>query len=445
VKWDLATVAAVTRGHATGDATIRRVVTDSRAARDGDLFVAIRGEQRDGHEFAADAARSGAVVLVEAGRLPAGAVGVEVSDTLASLAALAAARRAEITAPVVAITGSSGKTTTKDLTAAALGPGAHAAPRSYNNEVGVPLTVLDTPDDAAAVVVEVGSRGVGHIRALAPAIRPGVAVITNVGPAHLEMFGDVDTVRRAKWEIVEILEPGGTAVLPATDPELLSMATGPVLTFGEEPDADVGIRDVTLDDRGRATFLMRHGADEIELTMALAGRHQPLNAAAAVAAAIATGVPFGEAAPRAAAAGGSPWRMEVVERVIDGGTVLVVNDAYNANPDSMAAAFGTVESMPGRHVAVLGKMHELGAAEADLHRQVGAAAVASGFEAVVVVGDDPGIASGAGAAAVAVADVAGAVAFLEHNLRAGDVVLVKASRASSLETIAASIGEEPAR
>jgi UDP-N-acetylmuramoyl-tripeptide--D-alanyl-D-alanine ligase len=442
VKWDLATVAAATAGRATGDATIQRVVTDSRVARDGDLFVAIHGEHVDGHEFAADAARSGAALLVEAGRLPAGSAGVEVGDTLSALAALAAARRSEISAPVVAITGSSGKTTTKDLAAAALGPGTHAAPRSYNNEVGVPVTLLDTPDDASAVVVEVGSRGIGHILALGPVIRPEVAVITNVGPAHLEMFGDVETVRRAKWEIVEILEPGGVAVLPAADSRLLEMGTGPTLTFGEDVDADVSVHGVTLDERGRARFAMRHGAAELRLTMALAGRHQPLNAAAAVAASIATGTPFAEAAGRAAAAHGSPWRMEVVERAIGGGTVVVVNDAYNANPDSMTAAFRTVAGMPGRHLAVLGKMHELGSAEADLHRRVGADAVAAGFEAVVVVGEDPGIAAGAGTVAVPVADAAGAVAFLADHLRPGDVVLVKASRASALETIAGSIGEE---
>ncbi len=445
MKWDLAFVAAATGGRASGDATIQRVVTDSRPAGAGDLFVAVRGERVDGHDFAGDAARAGAAVVVESGRLPAGAAGVEVADTLAALSALAAARRAEITAPVVAITGSSGKTTTKDLTAAALGPGTHAAPRSYNNEVGVPLTVLGAPDDATAVVVEVGSRGIGHIRALGPAIRPDVAVITNVGPAHLEMFGDVATVLRAKWEIVEILEPDGVAVLPAADDRLVARRSGPVVTFGEDLPADVSVHHVALDGQGRASFSMRHDGDEVGLTMALAGRHQPVNAAAAVAAAVAVGVPFAEAAARAAAATGSPWRMEVVERPVAGGTVLVVNDAYNANPDSMAAAFATVGPMPGRHLAVLGKMHELGAAEADLHRRVGSEAVAAGFETVVVVGDDPGIAAGAGEAAVAVADAAAALSFLAGHLRPGDVVLVKASRASALETIAASIGEEGGR
>jgi len=440
VRWDLALVALAAGGRAVGEAEITRVVTDSRLARPGDLFVAIRGERLDGHAFAAAAARSGAALVVETGRIPAGCAGVEVADTLAALTALAARRRAEIAAPVVAITGSSGKTTTKDLTAAAIGPGAHAAPRSYNNEVGVPITVLDTPDGASAVVVEVGSRGVGHITALAPVVRPDVAVITNIGPAHLEMFGDVATVLRAKWELVEILEPRGMAVLPAADDRLTGRRQGPLLTFGEGTAADVMVDSVVVDRRGRASFRMHHAGTDVALSMALAGRHQPLNAAAAVAAALAIGAPFEEAAGRVAAARVSPWRMEVFDRPVPGGSVVVVNDAYNANPDSMTAAFATVAAMPGRHVAVLGKMHELGAAEGELHRRIGRAAVDSGFEAVVVVGDDPGIASGSGSAGIPVADVPAALALLADLLRPGDVVLVKASRAAGLEAVAAGIG-----
>jgi len=159
-----------------------------------------------------------------------------------------------------------------------------------------------------------------------------------------------------------------------------------------------------------------------------------------VAAALAVGVPFEDAAARAVAASASPWRMEVADRPIPGGLVVVVNDAYNANPDSMRAAFATVAEMPGRHVAVLGKMHELGSAENDLHRSIGAAAVAAGFSTVVVVGDDPGIAEGAGDAGIVVEDVREALALLEDFLRPGDVVLVKASRAAGLEAVAAGIG-----
>lgn len=440
MKWDLTIVADATGGRARGDAAVARVVIDSREAGPDDLFVAVRGERLDGHTFAPAAAEAGAAVLVEPGRLPPGAAGVEVADTLDALRGLAARRRSEISVPVVAITGSSGKTTTKDLTAAALGDLAHAAPRSYNNEVGVPITVVNTPDDASAVVVEVGSRGIGHIAALGPAVRPDVAVITNVGPAHLEMFGDVDTVRRAKWELVELLEPDGIAVLPAGDQRLTAARRGKMITFGEAIAADVIVDTIVLDARGRASFRMHHRGATLPLTMALAGRHQPLNAAAAVAAAVAVGVPFEEAGPRAAAATVSPWRMEVVDRPVPGGSVIVVNDAYNANPDSMVAAFATVAAMPGRHIAVLGKMQELGASEGELHRHIGAAAAESGFEAVIVVGEDPGIARGAGSVATAVADVPAALDVLSGLLRPGDVVLVKASRATGLEGIAGAVG-----
>jgi len=440
VKWDLAFIAAATGGRAVGNTPVTRVVTDSRVARPGDLFVAIRGERFDGHAFSESAAQSGASVMVEAGRVPAGVPGVEVPDTLAALATIAACRRDEITAPVVAITGSSGKTTTKDLTAAAIGPGTHAAPHSYNNEVGVPITVLDTPDDAIAVVVEVGSRGIGHIAALARIVRPDVAVITNIGKAHLEMFGDLDTVLEAKWELIDTLGSSGVAVLPAADERLTRRRDGALVTFAEEEDADVFVDEVVVDRYGRASFRMHHAGGTVALSMSLAGRHQPLNAAAAVAAAVAVGIDFEEAATRTAGATVSPWRMEVQRRPVAGGVVVVVNDAYNANPDSMAAAFATVAAMPGRHVAVLGKMHELGDAEADLHRQVGLAAVESGFEVIVIVGDDPGIAAGAGAVAVTVGDVPAALAALEVILRAGDVVLVKASRAAGLEGVADGIG-----
>jgi UDP-N-acetylmuramoyl-tripeptide--D-alanyl-D-alanine ligase len=326
------------------------------------------------------------------------------------------------------------------MTAAALGAGTHAAPRSYNNEVGVPLTVLGAPDDASAVVVELGSRGAGQIAALAGVVRPDVAVVTNIGPAHLEMFGDVAAVLEAKWELVESLGPDGVAILPAADPRLTTRRTGAMITFGEQADADVEVAEVTLDARGRASFRISHLGVASTMVLQQAGRHQPVNAAAAIAAALAIGRDFGEAVSRVADARTSPWRMEVREVAVAGGTIIVVNDAYNANPDSMRAAFATVAAMPGRRIAVLGKMHELGSAEGELHRAIGRLAVDSGFEVVIVVGDDPGIAAGAGAAAVVVGDAAMATVTLAAVVRPGDVVLVKASRAAGLEAVALAIG-----
>jgi len=431
MKWDLDIVGAATGGIVQGSAGVTSVVTDSREASPGALFVALRGPHHDGHDFVGDAIHAGAAVVVGRGRLPAEVAGVEVDDTLAALLALAIRRRGELAMPVAAVTGSNGKTTTKDLLATALGPESHKSPRSYNNEVGVPLTILGAPDGASAIVAEIGSRGVGDITLLAPAVRPDVAVITNVGRAHLETFGDEATVLAAKWELVEALGSGGVAVLPAGDDRLTRRRIGLMLTFGEHPDADVAVAGVQMGSDGRASCSLAFEGRSVGVSLAMAGRHQPANLAAAVAGAIALGMDFEQAAMRGAAATGSAWRME-----IHPGRVTIVNDAYNSNPDSAVAALETVAAMPGRHVAVLGRMHELGSSEAALHREVGRRAADLGFAVVLVVGEAPGIADGAGRVARSVPGVDEAEAVLRGYLSEGDIVLVKASRAEGLEVLA---------
>jgi UDP-N-acetylmuramoyl-tripeptide--D-alanyl-D-alanine ligase len=439
VRWDLGLVASICGGSAIGSASVTSVTTDSRHVMPGALFVALRGERHDGHDYIAQAVAAGAAAcLVERGRLPAGEVGVEVADPLHALSDLAASYRDGIDVPVVAITGSSGKTTTKDMTAAALGPGTHAAPHSHNNEIGVPLTILATPANASAVVAEVGSRGIGHIAALARVVRPDIAVITNVGPAHLETFGDLATVAAAKWELVESLGSGGIAVIP-DDLEPPGRLPAQTVRFGQTAGADLVVGDVGLDDHGRASFTVHHGGDRVALALQVPGRHQADNAAASLAVAVTLGHDLEVAARRVESATLSRWRMEVSEVAVAGGRARLVNDAYNANPASMAAALETVAAMPGRHIAVLGRMHELGAEERDLHVEAGALAARLGFDTVLVVGDDPGIAAGAGDIAMAVPDTASAVAVLGEILRAGDVVVVKASRAAGLESIAAAL------
>jgi UDP-N-acetylmuramoyl-tripeptide--D-alanyl-D-alanine ligase len=238
-------------------------------------------------------------------------------------------------------------------------------------------------------------------------------------------------VLEAKWELVEALGPAGIAVLPAGDERMLGRRDGPVLTFGEEPSADVVISDVRVGIDGRAACVLTYRGRGVPLHPVSAGLSQPLNLAAAAAAAVALGADFEAAAVRAAAAPASSWRMEVRP-----GSVTVVNDAYNANPDSTAAALETVAAMPGRHVAVLGRMHELGPEEAALHREVGERARRLGFDVVVVVGEDPGIADGAGHVARRAAGVDEALDLLAGLLEEGDVVLVKASRAEGLEALA---------
>ncbi len=442
--WSLQQVADATGGtvHAADPAAplVASVGTDSRASGPGELFVAIAGESFDGHDFAAAAIAAGAVAAVvrrDAG-WPAAMPRIEVDDTAEALRDLAARHRRAMAIPVVAVTGSTGKTSTKDLLAAAL-PGAHASPRSYNNEVGVPLTVLGTPDTARHLVLEVGSRGRGHIAWLGPAVAPDVAVVTNLGVVHLETFGTTDDLADAKFELVELLGPAGTAVLPAAEPRLHRPPRGATDTGGTGPDADVAVSRLDLDAGARPSFHLDTPVGSVDVTLPVPGAHQALNAAAATAAGVVLGVPLADLAAGLERVQPSPWRMEIHQ-----GRFTVVNDAYNANPDSVLAALEAVAAMPGRSIAVLGRMAELGPVEAEEHRRMGAEARRLGFATVVVVGDDPGIAAGAGDIALPAADPVSARRLVGERAGPGDVVLVKASRAVGLEKLAAALAEDAA-
>lgn len=431
MKWTLDDVAATVGGRAFGRAVVTSVTTDSRQVPPDSLFVALRGEFFDGNDFAIQAMDDGAAAaLVEAGAdiEPR----VEVADTLAALAALAAHRRRELNAQAVAITGSTGKTSTKDLLASALGVGTWASPKSFNNEVGVPLTVLSAPDDTEVLVIEVGSRGIGHIESLIPVIQPDVAVITGIGLSHIATLGDVDNVRQAKWELAEGLD-GGQVVLPVDEEQLIDWAFQAgidVTTFGG-PGADVEVLALQLDATGLPSFILRAQGQQAKVKLQMAGAHQAGNAAAAAGAALSLGRALPDIAAGLELASGSPWRME-----IHSGRFTIVNDAYNANPDSMAAALRTVAAMPGRHLAVIGLMAELGSAAREAHVRVGALVKELGYEAVVIVGEDPGVAEGAGKIAVPVATVAEAKESIQDLMQDGDVVLVKASRSIGLEGLA---------
>ena len=433
LEWTLADVAARLGTLVGGDPAgrVTGVTTDSRSLRSGDIFVAWRGETFDGHDFADAALAAGAAAVVV--ETPAFMEPrVEVVDTAIALRQLAEMRRDELAMPVVAVTGSTGKTTTKDLLAAAI-PGAWASPASFNNEVGVPTTVLQTPDTAQALVVEMGSRGRGHLEWLMPAVRPDVAIITNLGVVHLETFGDTATLADAKWEIVEGLSSTGTAVLPVDEPRLARDHAGRTVTFGVDADADYVAADVEVEEStGRTRFRLITPSGEAPVALSLPGVHQPANAAAAAAAAHTIGVPVETIARGLAAATGSKWRME-----FHSGRFTVVNDSYNANPTSVEAALRTVAGLEGRPVAVLGKMAELGDIETAEHERIGALAASLGFAAVIVIGaDDPGLAAGAGAIARSVPTPDEARDLLSGYLRDGDTVLVKASRSVGLEVLA---------
>lgn len=437
LNWTLATIAAATGGVVDGDPTmpVHTISTDSRTSEPGAVFVALRGEQHDGHDHAVAAVAEGAVAaLVERGTHPDLVPRIDVDDTSTALRDLAAHRRNELQMPVVAVTGSTGKTSTKDLLAAAI-PGSWASPRSYNNEVGVPLTVLGTPETATALVVEVGSRGIGHIRWLMPAIRPSVGIITNLGLVHLETFGSRDAIADGKWELIEGLSVGDTAILPEGETRLDRPHPGPTVTFGTGPASSVQISDLTSDEAGRPSFVLHTGGREFPVTLLMAGSHNAFNAAAALAAAISIGVPAETAVEGMASAGGSAWRMDVHT-----GCFTVVNDAYNANPTSMEAALRTVAAMPGRSFAVLGEMAELGPATVPEHERIGRLAADLGIEEVVTVGADHGLAEAAGGHNLQ--DSAEAFGWIQERVGDGDVVLVKASRSIGLEELADRLTEE---
>jgi UDP-N-acetylmuramoyl-tripeptide--D-alanyl-D-alanine ligase len=435
--WTLADVATRLAGTliGSGSAQVASVGIDSRDIAQGALFVAIQGEVFDGHAYAADAfARGASAVVVERDRCGDVGIRIEVDDTLEALRELATMRRDELDIPVIAITGSTGKTSTKDLLAAGI-EGSWASPRSFNNEVGVPLTVLATPDDASALIVEVGSRGLGHIRWLASLIRPDIAVVTNLGVVHLETFGTPMRLADAKFELIESLGEGGTAIVPSDERRLHRPIVQRQITFGPSP-ADVAVEAAGIDPEGLSTFEIHALGRAYEGTLAMAGIHHGYNAAAAIAVAVALDLDIAAFVGRMSVATGSDWRMDVHP-----GTFTVVNDAYNANPQSVASALETVAAMPGRSIAVLGPMAELGPVCESEHMRMGELARDLGFDTLVVVGPDHGYVLGAQGISVHATDIEEAHDTLTAILRPGDTVLIKASRSAGLERLATDLVE----
>lgn len=432
------------------------VTADSRQVRRGMLFAALPGERVDGHDYLPAAFAAGATVaLVD--HVPAGVTGpcVVVDEVLPALGRLARALLDRLAAEgtglrVVALTGSSGKTSTKDLLAGLLAEAGEtvAPPGSFNNELGVPLTVLRATRSTRFLLLEMGARGVGHIAYLCRIAPPDVGLVLNVGSAHAGEFGGRELTARAKGELVEAVPAAGVAVLNRDDPFVAGMAdrsTAPVVWFGRSPGCDVRAEDVVLDPLARATFRLVTPEGEAPVTLGLHGAHHVDNALAAAAAARAVGLGVDRvAALLSGSTAASRWRMEVTERA-DG--VVVVNDAYNANPESVRAALQALGVIGrGRRTwAVLGEMLELGAESVTEHEAVGRAAAEVGVDELVVVGEGARpVLAGAGAAAGPrtgphtgwVPDVAGAAALLADRVRPGDVVLVKASRSIGLDRLA---------
>ena len=440
-------VADAVGGHvvdADPELVVGAVTTDSRdLPLDAPaLFVARVGEQQDGHDHAAAAIEDGAVAVLASRDLP-GVPRVMVEDTDDALSRLARHVRDVVDPVVIGITGSVGKTTTKDLITAACRAsrrteGAHG---SYNNEVGVPLTMLATRADTEVLVVEMGARGVGHVARLVELARPSIGVVTAVAGVHLELFGSIEQIAVAKGEMVADLPADGTAVLNADDHRVAAMAErtrARVLRVSGEgrPEADLAAEDVRLDARARARFTARTPWGDHQVVLPVAGRHHVGNALCALAAAGAAGADVAAAAAALATAEVSQWRGAVVEV----GGVVVLDDAYNANPTSTLAALDTLQAMEvsGRRVAVLGVMAEIGEKHETEHWRVGMRA-ASILDHLVVVGEDASpITAGARDAAMPRVDlVAGPDEALEAlgDVAPGDAVLVKGSRVAGLEAV----------
>ncbi len=422
------------------------VTTDSRTGVGGKLFVALEGENADGHDFLPEAVSGGAAaLLVERGRgarATAPDVPVfEVENTLEALQVLAAAWRERVDPKVVAITGSSGKTTVKELTASVLSGRyrVHATEGNLNNHIGLPLTILSMPEGTEVLVAEMGANHRGEIAGLCGVARPDIGIVTNIGPGHLEFFGSLEGVAAAKSELVESLGPGGAAVLPADDDffEYLSRRSkAPVVSFGFSEGADVRIDDVEEKEGGGYTF--RAGSVEMEIRRY--GRHNVLNAAAAFAAASLLEVPPAEAARAIAAADAFDGRGVI----FDVGGITVVDESYNSNPASLRAAVDAFMEMPaeGRRWLILGDMLELGDSSAELHVEAGKYCGKLGVDGLITLGEETvelnRAAAGGRKAPPVIShfiDAANLVSHLDGLLSEGDAVLVKGSRAMKMERV----------
>ncbi|ASF08849.1 UDP-N-acetylmuramoyl-tripeptide--D-alanyl-D-alanine ligase [Nocardia brasiliensis NBRC 14402] len=483
IEMTLREIAEVVGGtlHDVPDPEVRvtgSVEFDSRRIGSGDLFLALPGEHVDGHDYAAVAIAAGATAVLAArpvgvpaivvapnpGSVPSSSVALSGDSdgsgaaVLAALADLARASVQRLTAAgsltVIGVTGSSGKTSTKDLLAAVLAPlgPVVAPPGSFNNELGHPWTALRANAETRFLVLELSARGPGHIAALAEVAPPQIGVVLNVGTAHLGEFGSREAIAKTKGELVQALPPTGLAVLNADDPQVAAMATrttARVVTVGLSEGADIRATDVRLDDEARAGFTLHTAAGSAAVRLAVHGEHQVGNALSATAVALECGAELDAIAAALSGAHAASARRMDVRTTTDG--VTVVNDSYNANPDSVRAALKALVTMsrsgetPRRSWAVLGEMGELGEESVLEHDRIGRLAVRLDVDRLVVVGSGrPSRAMHQGAVmegswgeeSILVPDIGAAIALLDDEIEPGDVVLVKASKSVGLWEVA---------
>lgn len=425
-------LAAILDGDNGGvDSTVDGVAIDSRTVRPGELFVAIIAE-RDGHDFIETALRGGASAYLHSRPGNWGGAGVLVADTKVALSRLGAASRKRLMAStVIGVTGSVGKTSVKDLISAACSGvrKTHANIASFNNELGLPITLANAPADTEVAILEMGARGIGHVKELCMIALPNVGVITKIAAAHTEIFGSLEQVAQAKGELIECLPVDGTAVLNADDPLAMRSAArtrAQILTFGENR-GDVRATSVHLGPDLRPTFHLITPEGNFDVSLRVAGAHMATNAAAAVASALAAGVTATDAVEGISKAELSPLRMQV-QHSVNG--ALIINDAYNANPTSMRAAFSALSATVARRkIAILGLMAELGDGSDEEHEAIAGEAHLAGIDVIAVA------CKAYGSDVLHVDDVAGAVEAL-GPIGGGDAVLIKASRVAQLERLA---------
>lgn len=422
------------------------VTTDSRKIFDGALFVALKGENFNGEDFVEEAIKKGAKVALvskDFSQEISDGVIIKVDDTLAAYQKIAAYWRDKFNIPIAAITGSTGKTTTKDLTASVLsGLGkVQKTSANFNNEIGVPLTLLGLDETHKAAVVEIGMRGLGQIEALAKIVKPNIAIVTNVNETHMELLGSMENIAKAKGELVQAIGAGGTVILNADNPYTSAMkdivnSGVTVITHGLEHDADLKAENIKVAS-GTTDFDLKYKGESYHFDLPIIGRHNISNTLAAIAAGISVGLTFEKIRSSLATLVTTKMRFEVIHR--DG--ITIVNDAYNASPASMRAAIKTASEIYDiRKIAVLGDMFELGAVAEKAHREVGAYVAENGFDILITVGElGKFIAEGAKSAGMEKVFVTDshedAAKTLRGVLKRNDVILFKASHGMHLEKV----------
>jgi UDP-N-acetylmuramoyl-tripeptide--D-alanyl-D-alanine ligase len=422
------------------DLDFQRVSTDSRSLQAGDLFLALSGDNFDGHEFLSAAASAGACAAVTGRATDAFSSYVRVADTRRALGLLAARWRDQYASRRVAVTGNAGKTTVKEMIALALGEAVHATHGNLNNDIGVPLTLLGVNDRHRYGVFELGANAPGEIEWTSSLVKPEIALITNVTGAHLEGFGSLDGIARAKSEIFSGMSPGGIALINQDDwyaDFFAGQATEyglKVIRVGESEGTDLRAVDVQC---GAASVQFRVEPDDVTVSLALAGRHQVSNAMLALAVVRQLGVPLDQAAERLATMEPVAGRMS--RSYCLGGTL--VDDSYNASPGAVKAAVDWLAGQTGGpRMMVLGALAELGEQSATIHRDLGEYARAQGIDALVVMAGDAGpAAEGFGDDASVAASTDEAANLARPVLQAGGTVLVKGSRSARMERVAAAL------